>query len=236
MTSTRHELVQKLWNGLDPFGRDPDPTAVDFQGWASDHRYLREAIRERKPRVVVEVGVWKGGSVLTMADEVRTLHIDAAIIAVDTWLGSCEHWVTWSWFESLRMGGGYPALYHTFASNVLERRLQDFVVPLPLDSVNASALLRHHKVGIDVLHIDAGHDFHSVMNDLRVWWQLLNEGGILIGDDYHPWGDTWPEVRQAFHAFFGSDEIENVGGKCRIRKGPSDGPSARRTGYPTIIQ
>jgi hypothetical protein len=51
-----------------------------------------------------------------------------------------------------------------------------------------------------------------------VWWPLLAVGGILIGDDYHPNAESWPEVRRAFQDFFKTTEIENSGGKCLLRK------------------
>jgi hypothetical protein len=41
---------------------------------------------------------------------------------------------------------------------------------------------------------------------------------VLIGDDYHATGETWPEVRRAFQDFFQTTDIENEGGKCYIVK------------------
>ena len=44
-----------------------------------------------RPRIVVEVGVFKGVSVMFMGRRIRELGLDCAIIAIDTWLGSAEH-------------------------------------------------------------------------------------------------------------------------------------------------
>jgi len=54
---------------------------------------------------------------------------------------------------------------------------------LPLDSVNAAEILCINGVCVDLIHIDGGHDFRSVVTDLTVWWPRLRGGGILIGDD-----------------------------------------------------
>jgi hypothetical protein len=105
----------------------------------------------------------------------------------------------------------FPAgrFYHKFAANICNEGLQDFVVPLPLDSINGFQLLKTKGIRPDVLHIDAGHDYLSVMADLKAWWPQLNPGGVLIGDDYFKkpivGAGKWPEVRQAFDEFFAAN-------------------------------
>ena len=71
-----------------------------------------------------------------------------------------------------------------------------------------------------VVHLDGGHDYTAVSADLKLWWERLASGGILIGDDYFDRERLWPEVRQAFDDFFGrlALPLEHAGGKCRIRK------------------
>ena len=220
MTAARDEIIRSIWGGLEPFAGAADPGRVDMQGWASDNPYLTQAIDEVRPHVVVEIGVWKGGSVMTMARRIRELGLDAAVIAVDTWLGAWDHWLQSEWFGHLAFDGGYPTLYRTFAANIAAAGLTDIVVPLPLDSVNAAHVIKARGVVADVVHIDGGHDFEAVAGDLAQWWPILRPGGILIGDDYHASGEVWPEVRRAFHAFFDTDHLENAGGKCIIRKLP----------------
>jgi len=76
-----------------------------------------------------------------------------------------------------------------------------------------------------VLHIDAGHDYLSVMADLKAWWPQLNPGGVLIGDDYFKkpiiGQGKWPEVRQAFDEFLAATphtKFESGDGKCYVGK------------------
>ncbi len=71
MATIRELLLERLWNGREPFDGQEADAAADFQGWASDHPYLRQAIVELRPAIVVEVGVWKGSSVITLAEEIR---------------------------------------------------------------------------------------------------------------------------------------------------------------------
>lgn len=220
MTSHRTALLESLWQGRDPFAEfEMDEALVDGQGWSSRHPYLLRAIDERKPAVVIEIGVWKGGSTITMARRMKALKLDAVVISVDTWLGSVEHWANPLWFDSLRMKGGYPTLQRTFMANVVKEGVQEHVIPLPLDSLNASILLKRKKVRADVIHIDAAHDYASVAADLAAWWPLLKKGGVLIGDDYRTDGG-WLGVRQAFDEFAAAQglSLQHQPHKCWIDK------------------
>ena len=48
-----------------------------------------------------------------------------------------------------------------------------------------------------MIYIDAGHEFESVTRDLEMYWELLEEGGAMILDDYI----TWAGVTKAVDAF-----------------------------------
>jgi hypothetical protein len=199
-------FVSALYRGIDPFAFfQADESVVDMQGWNSEHAFLRESVQAIKPSVIIEVGVWKGGSVITFADEANRLSLDSVVIAVDTWRGSCEHWLDDQWFKSLRISGGLTRLQETFMANVVAMSLQHLVLPLPLDSVNAYEIMRFLGVRADIVHIDAGHDYESVATDLRLWSSLLRKDGLMIMDDYskdesgQPQG--WVEVARAVDDF-----------------------------------
>jgi hypothetical protein len=217
----RKILVDRLWRGNDPFRGFPGNLfEYDLQGWGSQHAYLSDAIELLRPSVIVEVGVWKGGSTVFMANAAKTLGLATVVIAVDTWLGSSEHWLQQHLFSEMSFLSGYPALYHKFLSNVIRAGVAEYVMPIPVDSLNAAHILNSVGVAPEMIHLDGGHDYDSVMADLRAWWPVLAPGGVLIGDDYFETG-MWASVRQAFDEFFGDLEvmpIENIAGKCRIRK------------------
>ena len=214
MTDVRDDLVRRLYRGDDPFvGFPAELYPLDKQGWQSEHRYLVQAVDEVLPRIVVEVGVWKGASVITLARRMKERRLDGVVIAIDTWLGSVENWLDDRWFPSLLLQHGRPQFHNTFMANIISEGLQDYVLPLPLDSLNAVQIVRHLKLSIDVMHLDAGHDYALVSADLREWWPLVRPGGILIGDDY---SKRWPDVMKAFDELFPA--LEQHGGKCRVRK------------------
>ena len=221
-TPLRSQLISQLWKGRDPFSDFPGNLyADDSQGWNSHHPYLTDFGYRTEPFLIVEVGVWKGGSALTMAGHLKNLGMNGAVIAVDTWLGAWDHWIKEEWFDHLFMQQGYPGLQKIFMGNVLKQGLEHMVVPLPLDSLNASLVLSHRGIQADLIHIDAAHDYDSVRADLKAWWPLVRPGGVLVGDDYHA-EIAWPGVKRAFDEFVSDygleSQFEHEFGKCRIRR------------------
>jgi len=167
MTAAKDYWLESIWGNDNPYA-NIDKSIIDMQTWGGEHIYLTHSIEELRPRVVVEIGVWKGGSVITMARRMKELNIDGVVIAVDTWLGAWEHWLNKDWKASLRLEDGYPSLYKTFAANIVDQGLQDYAVPLPLDSVNAATFLKVKGLVADLIHIDGGHDFQAVKSDLNM--------------------------------------------------------------------
>jgi hypothetical protein len=47
---------------------------------------------------------------------------------------------------------------------------------------------------IDLVFIDAAHDYASVKEDIHRWWPIVRDGGMLIGHDYN---HKWPGVERA---------------------------------------
>jgi predicted O-methyltransferase YrrM len=207
--SAKHDLLAQLWRGHDPFANFPRRTyAGDVQGWNYDHPYLTHVIDALRPRLVVEVGVWKGCSVMTMAERLKAVGVDGVVLAVDTWLGSWDHWLVDEFFEELDFHNGYPTLFWRFMANIVDAKLQDYVVPLPLDSLNANEVLHRKGISLDAVHIDAGHDYGAVLRDLEAWWLLIRPGGVLIADDYFDdEKKAWPEVKRAVDDFVAGQDL-----------------------------
>ncbi len=215
-------VVQALWRGRSPYdGFVAGRFRPDAQGWNSDHPFLADTLRRVRPKLVVEIGVWKGGSTIHMASVLRDSGIDGVVLAVDTWLGSWEHWQQDEWFPSLLCQNGYPSMYYTFLANVAAAGVEGHVLPLPQDSANASFVALYRGLRPQVVHIDAGHDYEAVMADLQRWWKLLVPGGVLIADDYDPEGKVWPTVRDAVDDFLREtphSDFEAVPYKARFTK------------------
>jgi len=78
---------ENIWEGF-ALGH----ASEEVQGWNGNHSALQRLTSEHGGRVVVDVGVWKGQSTITLANAMKLSGIDGCVVAVDTFLGSPEHW------------------------------------------------------------------------------------------------------------------------------------------------
>lgn len=224
MTATAERLTRLLlpdnpYEGF-PVDQFPADEGDDPQGWGHRHWVFDFILRNARPKVIIEVGTWKGGSAIRMALLCKELELDAAVICVDTWLGSPEHIRKPDrnrWTDSLNRRWGYPQLYHKFMANVLRWNAEDVIVPYPATSENAAVVFGQARLKADVVYIDAAHEYEPALRDFKAYWDLLNDGGYLIGDDYI----GWPGVTKAADEFAETTNSQLVGGRGKfvIRKG-----------------
>src|SRR5580658_9987523 len=93
-----------IWQGF-----VADSVDGGVQGWNGVHPSLERLPAGFPQQIIVDVGVWKGQSTITLANNLRENDIDGVVIAVDTFLGSPEHWdKEHNYFDRTN---GYPNLY-----------------------------------------------------------------------------------------------------------------------------
>lgn len=171
-----------------------------LSGWSPDKGFYERIVAKVSAKLIVEVGVWRGLSLVHLASSMKELMGGGAVIAVDTWLGAPEFWNRKSTAgapdneRDLKWKYGYPQVYYDFLSNVVTHRLEDVVIPLPVPSLIAAQLLQEKDAVADIIHIDAAHEYESVREDINSWFPLLSDDGILLGDDFD---EHWPGVVKA---------------------------------------
>jgi hypothetical protein len=174
----------------------PVRTTSAAEGWNGNHPSLKRLAGTAATKTVIDVGVWKGQSTITMAQAIMKARIDGCVIAVDTFLGSAEHWNRE--LNLFTRTHGMPDIFQTFMSNVCKAGVQDYVIPMPQTSISAALILQKLEIKAAVVHIDAAHEYEEVLRDAEEYWKILEPGGYLIGDDYH---ETWPGVIRAAGEF-----------------------------------
>lgn len=144
-------------------------------GWYPHGQRFERIIRDYKIKNVLEVGSWLGASTRHFA----TLIPDGGkVYAIDHWLGSEEH-------LQMHVRDWLPTLYQQFLSNVIHMQLVDKIVPVRMNSLEAAKKLKALNLDIDLVYIDAAHDYESVYKDICAWYPYIAEKGIMTGDDWH---------------------------------------------------
>jgi hypothetical protein len=172
-------------------GFDASKYPIDLQGTGATPM-LQKVFDAINPRVIVEVGTWKGASAVFFAQLLKDRGIDGVVICVDTWLGGFhsmsirENKPGWQegWEIEKYYHHGYPTLYYQFLANVVHKGLQDYIVPVPNTSQIAARWLHSQRIGADVIYVDGSHDEDDVYRDLVDYWKVLNLNGIMCGDDF----------------------------------------------------
>ncbi len=145
------------------------------EGWFSKndiqtYRKLVSAV----PRngTFVEVGVWQGRSLCSVADEIRTANLQ--VYAVDTFKGTpsvagvvhdCE-----------------GRLESIFQKNVAIFAIEQHLTVIKETSVAAATTFADKSV--DLVFIDADHASDQVADDFSAWLPKVAIGGVLAGHDY----------------------------------------------------
>jgi predicted O-methyltransferase YrrM len=87
------------------------------------------------------------------------------------------------------------------------------VTPIRMASVNAAKLFPDNS--IDIVFIDACHEYECVKEDINAWLPKIKKGGIISGHDYQ-WGDDKrPEgapVKKAVDEIFGVTNVTFIHG------------------------
>lgn len=149
--------------------------------------------------VAVEVGVGLGKSLAYLVSRlIATGRTDIAVFGVDQWSGQarCGEQV-----EANHPGGDY-ALFLETMSKYAPRELERIGV-IHRASVVAAADFADGT--LDLVVVDAAHDYKSVKADIAAWAPKVIVGGHIGGDDFV---EDYPGVKQAVWEAFG-DSFES---------------------------
>jgi SAM-dependent methyltransferase len=128
---------------------------------------------------IAEIGCWTGRSTLALAMNTR-----GTVWAIDTWLGAPGD------LDDILARNGFEWAFNEFRHNL--RHCPNVYVK---KKRSLDAARDFQPQSLDLVFIDAAHDYNSVANDIKAWEPLLIRGGLLCGHDYCD--SRWPGVRRA---------------------------------------
>lgn len=135
-------------------------------------------------KTFVEVGCREGRTTGFLLENLPDLNI----IAIDPWApiaNADEDYKEWD----------FAKIEREFWENIGSHRNRLTMHTLP--SWDAASVVDAGSV--DIAFIDAGHDYDSCLEDIRIWWPKVRDGGYLTGHDYqHKFPGVMRAVAKAF--------------------------------------
>lgn len=178
------DQIRGIYDGIESI-----PVTFDTQGWNSSNPIFSRLITQIKPSTIIEVGVWKGASLIHMADICRELNLPTILYGVDAWFGHVGDMIGNAPLQVIPHHWTNPTLYQQFLFNVKASSHEERIVPVWQLTRWGALCLTGWEVVADLIYLDAGHDEHEAYADMRNYWPLLREGGVMFGDDYsEPYG------------------------------------------------
>lgn len=201
---TNHIFNAFKWVGQDPRAAtrfyDPNPTLrampsasnaiieaskSALEGWCSPEKalLLYSLVRMHRPKVIVEIGIYGGRSIVPMA-----------VAARDNGRGHVTGVETWSvdGAKQYRTNIGNDFWWTTVDFKRLKRNFHAFLAAHDLDEIVKVVEARSDRAHdlfeeIDMLHIDGGHSTFGAAQDVVNYVAKVKRGGVIVYDDIN-----WP--------------------------------------------
>jgi len=164
------------------------------QGDPTRHIYMQAIVerqsarRAAEPLRILELGSWAGGSALTWAGALKRYHGGrGSVVCIDPWRpyfvpseispGSAPGGVYQSMHDAAESG----EIFELFMHNIKYSGHDDVIIPMRAESDAALPYLGDRA--FDIVFVDGAHVYDSVIKDLRNCARLVDQGGIMCGDD-----------------------------------------------------
>src|SRR5271166_578992 len=167
-----HVLKLHPYFGFNPLAfpictRTPRRNGV-WSAWTGHVPFAMCLVAMTRPRVLVELGTYRGTSYCAFCQAVKELRLDTQCYAVDTW-----------------QGDPHSGFYGTELLDELKQN-HDPEYALFSELIRSTfdeALPRFRDRSVDVLHIDGFHTYDAVRHDFDSWLPKMSDRGIVLLHD-----------------------------------------------------
>jgi hypothetical protein len=167
---------------------EPEYTS-GHSAWVENIPFAFEIVKERKPKLIVELGVHYGDSYFAFCQAVDVYKTNTSCIGIDLFEG--DDLTGYYGEEVFQKVYKYNLdRYHDFS--VILRYGFDACVPETVDN------------SIDILHIDGCHYYNDVKHDFETWLPKVKKGGVILLHDTKVMKERygvckfWKEIKDKF--------------------------------------
>jgi len=143
---------------------------TNTSGWIGHAPVGMTLVQMLQPRVLVELGTYKGDSYFAFCQAVAQLGGQTRCFAIDSWRGDEHAGTIEDGDELLRLLRSYHDPRYSSFSTLVQ---SDFDAAAP----------RFADGSIDLLHIDGCHTYEAVQNDFETWRPKLSDRAVVLFHD-----------------------------------------------------
>jgi hypothetical protein len=176
---------------------------TSLEGWFNmENQYLELLDNVPEGGVFVELGAYKGKSTSFIVTEINNLNRNIKFHTIDTFEGDSGSNDELE-IEAYRKVN-VSKMFEEFSENT--KHLKEHFNVIVGKSDESSKFFEDNSV--DVIFIDAGHSYDSVIQDIKSWLPKIKDGGIMSGHDYNSWSGVNKAVNEIF------DKVDKIDNDC----------------------
>lgn len=182
------------WKYYDPQFEFIKSIPPENSPWWGHSFFAYDLISNVQPKIVVELGTYKGNSLFSFAQAIKDSNLNTKLHCVDSWEGD-KH----AGFYGDEVYQGFLKIYEKKYKNI----------PLEIHRMffdDAVDKFKDHS--INVLHIDGLHTYEAVKHDFETWLPKVDKtsGIILLHDVCEKKDDfgvykLWAEIQKKYKTF-----------------------------------
>ena len=156
-----------------------------------DGNYLLNHIKQAKPKNFLEVGVFHGVTSRNVCEMLYLLHgNDFKFTGID--LFSHEVVSKDDYIPKTKFSNPLKTIYYKYIIRLdpysyqsVLKLLKKFEKNINIIKGNSNKILKEITSKFDYVFLDGGHKYETIKNDLKNLTHIINNGGIILCDDYN---------------------------------------------------
>ena len=156
-----------------------------------DGNYLLNHIKQAKPKNFLEIGVFHGVTSRNVCEMLYLLHGNGfKFTGID--LFSHEVVSKDEYIPKTKFSNPLKTIYYNYIIRLnpyshqsVLKLLKKFEKNINIIKGNSNKILKEIQSKFDYVFLDGGHKYETIKNDLKNLTQVINNGGIILCDDYN---------------------------------------------------
>jgi len=149
-------------------------------------RRLVKQVQNLKENIkCLEIGSWAGCSAVTIAETIKKSAIGGMLYCIDVWRGTDEN------IKITKGKVSASAIFNLFKHNVKYSGVENYIIPIQMTSDEFAE--KEKDTQFDFIYIDGDHKYTQAKKDFINYFNILEIGGIMCGDDLDYFSDQIDE-------------------------------------------